>query len=127
MLANPIGWFHMIRSGLILTTGNATAALLGLARNVIIARLISVEDFGIASTFAITMALVEMASNFSLDRLVVQDRDGDRPHVLATLHAVQAVRGLIGAGILYMLAGLLASLFGVPDVVYAYQALAIIP
>jgi O-antigen/teichoic acid export membrane protein len=117
----------MIKGGLILTTGNATAALLGLVRNVVIARLISVEDFGIASTFAITMALVEMASNFSLDRLVVQARDGDEPQLLSTLHAVQAVRGLLGAGILFGVAGPIAALFGVPEVAWAYQALALIP
>jgi O-antigen/teichoic acid export membrane protein len=117
----------MIRSGLILTSGNAAAALLSLVRNIVIARLISVEDFGIASTFAITMALVEMASNFSLDRLVVQARDGDAPRLLSTLHAVQAIRGLLGAGVLVLVAGPIATLFGVPEVAWAYQALALIP
>jgi O-antigen/teichoic acid export membrane protein len=117
----------MIRSGLILTSGNAAAALLSLVRNIVIARLISVEDFGIASTFAITMALVEMASNFSLDRLVVQARDGEEPRLLSTLHAVQAIRGLLGAGVLVVVAGPIAALFGVPEVAWAYQALALIP
>jgi O-antigen/teichoic acid export membrane protein len=117
----------MIRSGLILTSGNAAAALLSLVRNIVIARLISVEDFGIASTLAITMALVEMASNFSLDRLVVQARDGDAPRLLSTLHAVQAIRGLLGAGVLVLVAGPIATLFGVPEVAWAYQALALIP
>jgi O-antigen/teichoic acid export membrane protein len=117
----------MIRSGLILTSGNAAAALLSLVRNIVIARLISVEDFGIASTFAITMALVEMASNFSLDRLVVQARDGEEPRLLSTLHAVQAIRGLLGAGVLFVVAGPIAALFGVPEVAWAYQALALIP
>ncbi|MFW6028022.1 MAG: oligosaccharide flippase family protein [bacterium] len=117
----------MIRSGLILTSGNVAAALLGLVRNIVIARLVSVEDFGIASTFAITMALVEMASNFSLDRLVVQARDGDEPRLLSTLHAVQAIRGLLGTGVLFLVAGPVAALFGVPEVAWAYQALALVP
>ena len=117
----------MIRGGLILGAGNAAAALLSLARNIVIARLISVDDFGIASTFAITMALVEMASNFSLDRLLVQARDGEEPCFLSTLHAVQAGRGLLGALVLYAAAGPIALLFGVPEVAWAYQALSLIP
>jgi O-antigen/teichoic acid export membrane protein len=127
VLAHPPGWLHMIRSGLILTSGNAAAALLSLVRNVVIARLIGMEDFGIASTFAITMALVEMASNFSLHRLVVQARDGDAPRLLSTLHAVQAIRGVLGAGVLVLVAGPVAALFGVPEVAWAYRALALIP
>ena len=117
----------MIRGGLILSAGNAMAALLSLMRNIVIARLISVEDFGIASTFAITMSVVELASNISLDRLLVQAHDGEEPHFLPTLHAVQAVRGLLGAIVLYAAAGPIALLFGVPDVVWAYKALALIP
>ena len=117
----------MIKGGLILTTGNLAAALLSLLRNIIIARLISVEDFGIASTFAITMALVEMASSLSLDRLLVQARDGEAAHFLSTLHAVQAIRGLLGGMILIAAAGPIAALFGVPEVAWAYQALALVP
>jgi O-antigen/teichoic acid export membrane protein len=117
----------MMGSGLLLSGGNTAAALLGLVRNIIIARLISVEDFGIASTFAISMAMVEMASNMSLDRLVVQARDGEERHLLSTLHAMQVVRGIIGALVLFFIAGPLASLFGVPEVAWAYQVLAIIP
>jgi hypothetical protein len=43
---------------------------------VIIARLVSVEDFGIASTFALVMFLVEVMPAMSLDRLIIQARDG---------------------------------------------------
>lgn len=117
----------MTGGGLLLSGGTTAAALLGLVRNIIIARLISVEDFGIASTFAITMAMIEMASNMSLDRLVVQARDGEERLLLSTLHAIQVVRGLIGALVLFLIAEPLASLFGVPDVAWAYQALAVIP
>jgi O-antigen/teichoic acid export membrane protein len=103
------------------------AALLSLVRNVIIARLISVEDFGIASTFAITMAMVEMASNIAVDRLLVQARDGEEPHLLSTLHSIQAARGLFGAVVLFVIAHPVSLLFGLPEVAWAYQAMAAIP
>ena len=52
----------MLRSALLILSGNAAASILTLARNLIVARLISVENYGIAATFAIAMAVVEMAS-----------------------------------------------------------------
>jgi O-antigen/teichoic acid export membrane protein len=119
--------FRMIRGGFLLSGGNVATALLGLARNILIARFISVEDFGVASTFAITMAMVEMGSNMSLDRLVVQARDGEEPALLSTLHGIQAVRGMLGTLVLFLVAGPLSSLFGVPEIAWAYQVLAVTP
>lgn len=117
----------MIKSGLLLSAGNISVALFGLVRNVLIARLLSVEDFGIASTFAITMALVEMTSNIALDRLIVQAKDGDDPTLQSTLHTIQFARGVFGAVLLLLLASPIAELFGIPEVAWAYQMLAIVP
>ena len=117
----------MIKSGLLLGAANIATALFGLLRNVLVARLISIEDFGIASTFAITMALVEMTSNIALDRLIVQAKDGDTPSLQATVHAIQAVRGVGGAVVLSLIAYPLALFFGVSHVAWAYQSLAVIP
>jgi len=117
----------MMKGGLLLGGGNASIALLGLIRNVLIARLISVEDFGIASTFAITMAVIEMTSNIAIDRLIIQAKDGDLPRFQATAHTLQAARGALGAVALYLLAGPLAGLFGVPHLAWAYEAMAVTP
>jgi O-antigen/teichoic acid export membrane protein len=117
----------MIRTTLYLGTANFSVALLSLVRNVLVARLISVDDFGIASTFAIVVAFMEMTSNIALDRLIVQARDGEAPFFQATLQAVQAARGALGATILFLIAGQLAALFGIPEVKFAYQTLAVIP
>jgi O-antigen/teichoic acid export membrane protein len=117
----------MIKSGLYLGLGSGFAALLGLVRNVAIARLISVEDFGIASTFAITMALIEMMSYIAIDRLIIQARDGGSEQLQSTAQLLQVVRGVLGAIVLFLVAAPLASLFGVPKATWAYQALAAIP
>jgi O-antigen/teichoic acid export membrane protein len=89
--------------------------------------MISVEDFGIASTFAIMLALVEMTSNIALDRLLVQAPDGDDPRLEATVHALQFVRGALGAAFLFAIAGPLATVFRVPKLMWAYQLLALVP
>lgn len=117
----------MIKSGLFISVGNVFTALLGLIRNVLIARLLSVDDFGIASTFAITFALIEMTSNIAIDRLIVQSKQGDDPALQSTLQSMQVLRGLLGGLILFLLAGPIAQLFGLPEIAWAYQVLALVP
>ncbi len=117
----------MIRTAVLLVSGNAFTAVLLLVRNLVVARLISVEDYGIASTFAISMAIVEMASNLGLQQLMVQDRDGNDPHLQAGLHGFNALRGLVAGLVLFALAGPLARFLGVPDIAYAYQLMALVP
>ena len=74
----------MIRSGLALAANNTLVGLLAFARNIVIARLVSVEDLGIAGTFATAMAIIEMLSYFALDRLLVQAPDGEEPVLQGT-------------------------------------------
>ncbi len=115
------------KSGLLLSGGSIASALCSFGRNIIIARLISVENFGIAATLAMTMSLIEMASNLSLDRLIVQAPDGDEPRLQDAAQAFQALRGAFGALVLFALAGPAAALFDIPDVRWAFQTLALVP
>jgi len=114
----------MLKSGLLLSGANITNAILSLTRNVVVARLISVEDFGIATTFILTMSLVEMVSYVAVERLLVQDKEGDAPHLLATAHTIQLARGAAGTIVLFLASQPIAALFGVPDAAWAYAALA---
>lgn len=97
------------------------------ARNILIARLISVEDFGIAATFSILFAVIEMIANLSEIKLVVQDKDGDTLRFTNTLHSVQVIRGILSAGLMLAVAGPYAEFVKTPDLLWAYQCLAIIP
>lgn len=117
----------MIKSGIILTFFNVIVAALGLVRNILIARWLSVEDFGIASTFALTTAMVEMSANIGLDRLIVQAKDGNAERFQSTLQSFQLLRGLFGGAVLFLLAYPLSQMFNTPDALWAYQAMAVIP
>jgi O-antigen/teichoic acid export membrane protein len=117
----------VIKSGLFLTFFNGLAAVLGLVRNIMIARLLSVDDFGIASTFAMTMAFVDMSAYIGIDRLIIQAKDGQSERFQATLQSFQALRGLFGGAVLFLLATPLATLFGTPDALWAYRLMALIP
>jgi O-antigen/teichoic acid export membrane protein len=117
----------VLRKALLLLSGNAAGALFTLARNLILARLIPVEDYGIAATFAVTMAVVEMASALGLQQQIVQAREGNEPRFQATLQSFQLIRGAAAGAILFLLAPLLADFLSIPQVAWAYQVLAVMP
>lgn len=117
----------MFRAALLILSGNAAASLLLLARNLIIARLIPVADYGIAATFAIAMAVVEMMSALGLQQQIVQSSDGDDPRFQASLQGFQVLRGAITGGVLYLAAPLIADFLQVPQATWAYQIMALVP
>jgi len=115
------------KSGLFLTGGKLLISVSGFIKNIIIARMITVEDFGIASTFALTIALVEMSSNFSVRKLLIMAPDGDDEPFHGTAHVFQMLRGMLNALILFICAGWIAALFDLSHLVWAFQILALIP
>lgn len=117
----------MLKSALLILSGNAATSAILFIRNLLVARLISVEDYGIASTFAISMAIVEMASSIGLQQLIVQDRDGDNPALQAGLQGFHLLRGVLSGVILFFLAHPIASFLGVSEIAWAYQLLALVP
>ena len=117
----------MFRSGFFILSGNALTSILLLMRNLLVARFISVEDYGIAATFAVSMAVVEMMSTLGLQQQIVQAKAGDDPHFQASLQGFQVLRGAISAIVLYLLSGPISLFLGIPHVAWAYQLLAILP
>ena len=117
----------MVRAAALILSGNAVAALLLLARNLIVARLIPVADYGIAATFATVMMLVEMMSALGLQQQIVQAKTGEDPHFQAALQGFQVLRGLIAGLALLALAGPIAAFLGVPEVAWAYRLVALVP
>ncbi len=117
-------WFA---STAMVSLGNFAAALLTLLRNVLIARMISVDDFGIASTFAIAVTLIESGTNIGLDRIAVQDRRGGHHRFIAQLHGIQVLRGIIGAGLVLIFAQTYANVMDLGEHGETFQYLALIP
>lgn len=118
---------RLLRGGAWLTAGNALSAGASFLRNIIIARLVSVEDFGIVVLLTLTLAVVETVSNLAVDRLLIQAPDGDDPKLEATAHALQVVRGVLGGIIVFLSAASIASIFKISHVAWAFQILALVP
>lgn len=117
----------MFRSAALILSGNALSSIFLLARNLIVARLIPIEDYGIAATFAIAMAVVEMMSALGLQQQIVQAREGDDPRFQAALQGFQVLRGVVAGVVLAYLAGPIANFMGVPQAAWAYRVIALVP
>lgn len=100
---------------------------LGLLRNVLLARALGPSEMGLVAALTLTLSLVEMICDFGPDRLLVQAEDGDAPQFQSTAHSVLALRGLLTAGLLALLAFPLAQWIGRPESCWAIAALGLVP
>ena len=117
----------MIRKAVFLLSGNGLDSLILFARNLLVARLLSIEDYGVATTFALTAMLIEMASQMGLKQLIVQAPEGEDPRFQAGLQGFQLLRGVMAGIALIALAGPLARFLHVPEIAWAYRVLALVP
>lgn len=116
-----------VRGAAVLLGGHVAAQALSFVRNLVVARAIPAADFGVAAAFAVTLTLLEMLGDLSVDKLLVQARDGDDARLQAAAQRIEAIRGLVSGAMLLLAAGPVASLFGAPDARWAFQALALVP
>lgn len=112
---------------LVLLSGHGGVALLTLLRNIFAARLIGVEQFGIAAGFAIIVSAVEMATAFGAQQMIVRDRLDNDLRLQSSLHGVQLARGIVGALLIYFTAEPLAQFLAVPDLAWAFRTLSLVP
>ncbi len=116
-----------LKGGVHLSAGQVISQSSSFIKSLIVARLISPADYGIAAIFAMTFSLMEMISNLSAQLLIVQAEDGDNPRFERTIHFVHAGRGLLNATVIFVLAGPVSALFGAPKAKLAFQCLALVP
>jgi len=117
----------ILKGGATLGFGQAVSQVCSLTRSIIVARLISPNDFGIAATFAMTFYLVELMSNLGMENLLIQAEDGNEPRFQGTVHLLLVLRGSINAACIFLLAGPISSLFGAPEARWAFRCLALTP
>lgn len=116
----------MLRILFLLLAGNASNGIILLLRNLLIARLISVENYGIATTFTMAIAVIEMTSTIGLQKQLVQAENGNDPYFQSALQGFQVLRGIFNFGLLLILAAPFAQFLGVPEVTWAHQTIAVV-
>jgi len=110
-----------------LGAGQVATQACAFVRSVIIARLISPADYGIAAVFFTAFVLMQQISDLAADKLLIQAKDGDDPAFQRSAQLLMLVRGLSNATVLFVLAGPFSSLFGAPQAVWAFRCLALLP
>ncbi len=117
-----------ILNGFIIMTGGQTVAYaLSFLRNLILARMLSRADFGLAATFSLAVSLLEFTNKFAIGQQVVQAKEGDSPAFLNTAHSFQFVTGVVSSGMLLVACLPMAYLFKVPEETWAFALIALIP
>jgi len=118
---------QILKGSSILSLGQGVSYACSFLRNVLLFRLISKADFGIAATFGLAISLIDLSSKLSISRLIVQSKKGDKPDFLANAHFVQAIIGMSSAVALFAFSGVLAEAFNIPETRSAFRLLALIP
>lgn len=118
---------HIVMSAGTLGFGQGFAQLLSLIRNVVVARMLGPDQFGVAACLILVAHLADAASDLSIEKMLVQADDGENERFQRTLHLLQFCRGIVMAGVLLLIANPAASLLGVPEAAIAFRWLALGP
>ena len=110
-----------------LAIGQLVTQVASLVRNIVLARLLIPEDFGLATTFILTLTMLEMISSMSVEMLLVQSKQGGKKGYLEAVHGFLLLRGLVVAILIYSTSGIIATIFKTPDLQWAYQLLTVVP
>lgn len=117
----------MLRTILLIFSSNIVGALILMVRNLLIAGLLSLEDYGISATFVLALTIIDMFSEIGMQQQMVQSGKGNDTDFQAALHGFRLIRGIVNATILVLIAPLLSQFFGHPELTWAYQTVAMIP
>ncbi len=83
-------------------------------RNVILARLLTPADFGVASTFWLTTGFLATLTQFGVEQMLIRDKDGDSEKLGATAQMFFLLRGAFLGCIIFLFAGPFMNLLGAP-------------
>ena len=112
---------HSLKSGSVLLLANLAEVAFPFIRNILLARLLSQENFGVAVSLAMIVALVEIGFDFGIPVSAVRYTATDDPKkALATLHTLQLSRAIMVGALLMAMAPVLAIIFKSPHATWAY-------
>jgi len=99
--------------------------LFGLARTVVLARLLAPADFGLYGIALLALSMLETFSETGFNAAIIQKKGDVKPY-LDTAWTVQAIRGFLLALLLLVIAPYVATFFGEPGAASLVRALALV-
>lgn len=119
---------HKLLSGaLVLSVGRVGIYGFSFLRNLILARLLTKADYGLAASFGMAVSLLELTGKLAVDSQIIQAKDGNDPEFQASAHAFKLLAGVISAVLIAACAVPMAGAFGVPQARWAFAALGLVP
>ncbi len=108
--AAPVALRHRVaKAGSWVLIGHFATQSVRLVTNVVLARLLSPDAFGLMSVVYILVIGMALFSDLGINRSVVQSRRGSDPDLLDTAWTIQVIRGL-GLGAVSVIAGIVIAL-----------------
>ncbi len=106
----------------------AMSQVLGLLRNVIIAAVLTdAADVGVVALLASVLALVELVSDVSTDKVLVQSAKGNEPVLQRTAQSVMVIRGVSQCAVLLAISWPVVWIFDVREAWWAFVCVAAVP
>lgn len=116
-----------IKSGIWVTAMNVGDRALQLGLMVILARLLSPEDFGLMGIALVAIHGLQRFTNLGLNEALIKDRNENVDDYLDTAWMLNLGRGVIIAGVMFLGAPLIASLAGEPRATPILRVIGISP
>ena len=111
-----------------LTTGTSTVAFaIRFSRTLLLAKMLSPAEFGIAMALSAVIGAAEVATDTGHDKFALLHEGAAAEQARGALHLLLLVRGAILVLVLFALAAPLAGLFGVPASVGSFRLVALVP
>lgn len=107
-----------LRAGLYSLVHHGVSEGLRIAAHLVLARLLSVEAFGLMAIVNSCTNAVDLFSDLGIGQKIVQSRRGDERAFLDTAFTLKSLRGLILWGVTWLLAWPVAAFYGAPELVY---------
>jgi len=111
----------------VLSLGEIAVYGLSFARNLILARILTKTDFGLAAALSVGISLLELVGRMAFGKQIIQNREGNDPRFQSVAHSVQSIVGVASALLVLASAYPMAAVFGVPELAWAFASLALIP
>lgn len=106
---------RVLKSGGVLAGGTLIERLARLGRNMVLARLIAPDQFGLMAIVLAVIALFEALTEVGVAQAVIQNKNGDTPEFLNIAWWFGAARGFIVAAFALPLAPAIANFYGQPE------------
>jgi lipopolysaccharide exporter len=99
-----------------------TSRLFGLARTIVLARLLAPNDFGLYGIALLSLSALETFSQTGFDQALIQKKEDTKPY-LDTAWTIQVIRGFVLGTLLVVGAPLVGAFFGEPRAVLLVRVL----